>query len=261
MNRDLIRQLINIIAFITTLVMNFLSTTGKLNNLTPQEISNRLPILFVPANYVFGIWGIIYTLLIAFMIYGSLPSQRENPLFRKMGYWFALSCVANAVWLVCFHYGQYPLSMIAMVALLGCLMLIYTRVGVGKVSLSKRETWLIQIPFSVYLGWITVATVANASYVLFDANWGRFGIDASIWAAVMLVVATGVTLAIVFDRRDIGYTAVIVWALIGIVVKQSETPLVAGTAGVMALVVVVALVAFRYSKRFQSIAKPLPLSG
>jgi len=242
-----LRQFVNIVAFVGTLVMNFLSTTGKLNNLTPQEISNRLPILFVPANYVFGIWGIIYTLLIGFMIYGSLPSQRNNPSFRKIGYWYAVSCAANAIWLVFFHYGQYALSMLAMIALLICLIVIYTRIGVGKISLSMREKWLIQIPFSVYMGWITVATVANASYVLFDAGWNGFGIAAPIWATIMLVVATGITLAIILERRDIGYTAVIVWALIGIVVKQIDTTLVAGVAGVMAAILVVAI-AVRYIK-------------
>lgn len=243
------RQFVNIVAFIATLVMNFLSTSGQLNNITPQEISNRLPILFVPANYVFGIWGIIYTLLIGFMIYGSIPSQRANPMFRNIGYWFALSCAANAIWLVFFHYGQYPLSMLAMIALLCSLIVIYTRVGIGRRDISNREKWLLQIPFSVYLGWITVATVANASYVLFEAGWNGFGMQPAIWATIMLVVATGITVAIIFQRRDIAYTSVIIWALIGIVVKQSDTPLVAGTAGIMTAVLALVLVLRLFMKR------------
>src|SRR5690606_32131127 len=111
------------------------------------------------------------------------------------------------------------------------------------------ERWLIHIPFSVYLGWITVATVANASYVLYDANWDGFGIGGPVWAAIMLVIAAAVTLAIIVRHRDIAYTAVIVWALVGIIVKQSETPVVAVTAGVMTAVVVGAALLFALRPR------------
>jgi hypothetical protein len=155
------------------------------------------------------------------------------------------------MWLVLFHYNLFALSMIAMLILLVALIAIYTRIGAGQTRLSTRETWLIQIPFSTYIGWITVATVANAAYVLYDAGWNVFGIDGAIWATFMLVVATAITLTIIFTRSDIAYTAVIVWALAGIAVKQSPTPLIAGTAAVMAVVVVVALVASRLRGRSQ----------
>jgi hypothetical protein len=194
-----------------------------------------------------------YTLLIGFGLYQALPSQKENLTNRRIGYWFALSCAANGIWLVLFHYNLFALSMIAMLILLVALIAIYTRIGAGQTKLSTRETWLIQIPFSTYIGWITVATVANAAYVLYDAGWNGFGIDGAIWATVMLVVATAVTLTIIFTRSDIAYTAVILWALAGIVVKQSATPLIAGTAAVMAVVVIVALVASRLRGRSQAV--------
>lgn len=252
MTRDVIRQWVNMLALVGMLIANGASEAIPLNGQTSAEIANRLPILFVPANYVFSVWGIIYTLLIGFGLYQALPSQKENPTIRRIGYWFALTCAANGIWLVLFHYNLFALSMIAMLILLVGLLAIYTRIGAGQTKLSMRETWLIQIPFSTYIGWITVATVANAAYVLYDAGWNGFGIDGAIWATVMLVVATAVTLTIIFTRSDIAYTAVIVWALAGIVVKQSPTPLVAGTAAVMAVVVVVALVASRIRGRSQN---------
>lgn len=241
MNRDIVRQFINIVAFVFVLVTNSVSEAIPLNGQTSAQIANRLPIFFVPANYVFSIWGVIYALLIAFTIYQALPSQRENPYLRKMGYWFALTCVANGTWLVLFHYNQFALSMVAMIILLAALIAIYTRIEVGRGAVSNATRWCIQIPFSTYLGWITVATVANAAYVLYDAQWNGFGISGEVWAAIMLVVAAAITLTIVVTRRDIAYSAVLLWALVGIVVKQSGAPLVAGTAVVVAIVIVVTL--------------------
>jgi hypothetical protein len=249
MNQNVTRQIMNVIALIVMLATNSLSEALPLNGQTSAEIANRLPILFVPANYVFSIWGIIYMLLIGFGIYQALPSQRENPLLQKIGYWFVVSCATNALWLVLFHYDQFALSMITMVILLISLIVIYTRIEVGQKALTMKEKWLIHIPFSTYLGWITVATVANASYVLYDAGWDGFGISSEIWATLMIVIATGIVLSIVATRSDIAYVSVIVWAFAGIVAKQGDTPMVAVTASVMAVIVVIALILQRLTKR------------
>lgn len=249
MNRDVIRQTVNAVALVAALVVNFLANALPLNGQTSAEIANRLPILFVPANYVFSIWGVIYTLLIGFGIYQALPSQRENPLLRRVGYWFAVSCVANFTWLFLFHYEQFPLSMIAMIVLLVSLIIIYTRLGVGRERLNTAGKWLLHIPFSVYMGWISVATIANAAYVLYNVQWDGFGIAGAVWAVVMLVVAAGLTLVNIATRRDIAYTSVILWALVGIMIKQSAVQPVAITAGLMVAVVGVALVAVRLMNR------------
>jgi hypothetical protein len=181
---------------------------------------------------------VIYTFLIGYAIYQALPAQRSNPHLRRIGYLFVLSSLANSIWLVLFHYEYFPLTMLAMIVVLVSLIAIYLRLEIGIRSVSGPERWLVQIPFSIYLGWITVATIANASYVLYDANWGGFGVSAVTWTVIMLVVAAVVTLRIVITRRDIAYVAVIVWALIGIVNKQSGTPLVAITAALMTALVV-----------------------
>lgn len=238
MNRNIVRQVIVVIALIGTLVVNYLSNALPINGQTSAEVANRLPIYFVPANYVFSIWGVIYTLLIGYGVYQALPSQRENQRLARIGYLFVLTSIANCTWLVLFQYERFPLTMIAMVVLLLLLIAIYLRLDIGKTAVRGYEKWLVNIPFSVYLGWITVATIANASYVLYDAQWGGYGLSGALWAVVMLVVATAVTLTVIVTRRDIAYTTVIVWALVGIVVKQSSTPPIAITAGLMAAVLV-----------------------
>ena len=256
-NKNIIRQIMNGVALVVMIFMNGLSEALPINGQTSAEIANRLPILFVPANYVFSIWSVIYILLIGFGIYQALPSQGENPLLKKIGYWFVLSCAANATWLVLFHYDQFALSMITMVVLLVSLIVIYTRIEVGQKALTMKEKWLIHIPFSTYLGWITVATVANASYVLYDAGWDGFGIGGEIWATLMILVATGIALTIVATRSDIAYICVIVWAFAGIYVKQSETPIVAYTAAGVAIIILVALVVQRIMNRGGQMQTPI----
>lgn len=226
----------------SVLVVNTLANIVPINGQQTGEISDRFPVLFVPAGYVFSIWGLIYALLIAFTVYQALPAQRENPRLRRIGWLFALSCLWNCVWILCWHYNLFPLSLVVMLALLGTLILIYQRLDIGREKVARAEQWLVHVPFSVYLGWITVATIANATDVLYALGWNGQPLNPEIWAMVMLIVATALTLYILMQRRDIAYGLVIVWALVGIFVKQTETPVVALTAllggGIVAVLLV-----------------------
>ncbi|GAB4481926.1 MAG: hypothetical protein Kow00124_30160 [Anaerolineae bacterium] len=240
--KDIIRQFVNIVAFLGMVTVNGLANTLPLNNIPTNEISDSFPNLFVPAGYVFAIWGVIYLALLGFTVYQALPSQRENPALRRLGYWFAISSVFNIAWLFAWHWLQFPLSLGIMIGLLISLIVIYLRLGIGRTSYTGIERWTLQVPFSIYLGWITVATIANASVVLLDAGWNAFGISPVVWAVVMLLIAAGLSIYITWTRREVAYTLVIIWALAGIVVAQMETPVVAITAGVLAGVVALSLV-------------------
>ncbi len=253
MNRDTLRQIVNIIALIAMITVNVLANALPINGQNSGAISDRFPTRFTPAGYVFSIWGLIYLALIAFAIFQALPAQRENPLLRRIGWLFAVSCVLNLSWLFSWHYNQFPLSMVLMLGLLATLIAIYIRIRSTDAGVSRPDHWLIRIPFSIYLGWITVATVANACIVLYDAGWSGFGISAEIWATLLVVVGLAITAFISFKMGDGAYGLVIVWAYIGIVVQQSDALLVAVAAGigaaVAALLVVIAY--FRSSSRFR----------
>jgi hypothetical protein len=246
MNRDVIRQIVNVIAVIATIAVNSLSQTIPFNNQTSAEIANRYAdrTFFLPANYVFSIWGVIYLGMIAFAVFQALPSQRENPRLRRIGYWFVLSCIANGTWLVLFHWNQFALSTIAMIVLLVALVRVYLILRDGQ-TISRAEFWCVRVPMSIYFAWITVATVANFTYVGVDANWDGFGISYEAWGAIMLVVAGLIAGTVAVVNRDLAYTGVIVWAFVGIVVRHTDVSAVALAAGVMAAIVGVgALVAF-----------------
>jgi hypothetical protein len=239
--KDTVRQVINVVATILVLVVNGLANSLPINGQTSGEISDRFQVYFVPAGYVFSIWGLIYLALIGFTVYQALPAQRENPRLRSIGYLYALSCVANAVWLFLWHYEIFVFTVVVMIALLLLLIAIYLRLGIGRSRAPAAETWLVRVPFSIYLGWITVATVANVTSLLDYLNWGGWGISPEVWAVIMLVVAAIIASAVSLRRGDIAYILVIVWAYVGIAVKQTATPIVAWTAILMAVVVALTL--------------------
>jgi benzodiazapine receptor len=228
--KDTVRQFTNLVTVIIALTVNILASTLPLNGQNTGEISDRFQVYFVPAGYVFAIWFFIFLGWITFSIYQFLPGQKENPRLRRLGYFFALSNIVNAVWLFTWHYNFFGLSVIVMLTLLGLLIASYLRLDANRESVSRAERWSVDIPFSIYLGWITVATVANITDWLYLINWNGFGIAPQTWAVIMLAVASllGVIMAIM--RKDAAYLSVLVWAFIGIAVKQAEVANVATSA-------------------------------
>ena len=239
MPKDTVRQLANLLSVLLALTVNILAATLPLNGQDTGEISDRFKVYFVPAGYVFAIWGLIYIGWIAFTIYQLLPAQKANLRRRRLGYLFAISNLLNAAWLFCWHYNLFGLSVLVMLALLGLLIASYLRLDVNRSSVKPAEYWSVDVLFSVYLGWITVATVANITDWLFFVGWDGFGIPAQTWAVIMLAVASVLGLAMAITRRDWGYLSVLVWAFIGIAVQQSSVPFVAVSACIAALLMLV----------------------
>ena len=230
MSKETVRQIANALSVVLALTINILASALPLNGQNTGEISDRFQVFFVPAGYVFAIWLIIYIGWIAFAIYQFLPAQKENPRLQKLGYWFALSGVFNAAWLFCWHYNLFGVSVLVMLALLGTLIASYLKLDVGRAPVSSGEKWAVDVPFGVYLGWISVATIANITDYLYDIGWSGFGIAPQMWAVIMLAVASLVGLGMALTRRDAGYLFVFVWAFAGIAVKQAAEPLVANSA-------------------------------
>jgi len=156
--KDTLRQITNLVSVIVALTVNILASTLPLNGQNTGEISDRFQVFFVPAGYVFAIWFFIYIGWIAFAIYQFRAEQKESPRLRRLGYLFAISGIVNAVWLFTWHYNAFGWSVIVMLTLLGLLIASYLRLNVNRVSVSRAERWSVDIPFSVYLGWITVAS-------------------------------------------------------------------------------------------------------
>jgi hypothetical protein len=256
MMKDILRQIFIVLTVIATIVINGLANALPINGLNTGQISDRFQVYFVPAGYVFSIWGLIYLGLIAFAIFQALPSQRENPRLRASGWWIGLGGLANSAWIFLWHYEQFPLTLIAMLVLLATLIVTYLRLSIGRTAVPSAETWTTRLTFSIYLGWITVATVANVTSLLDYLKWNGFGLAPEIWMSIVLAAVLAIAALMNFTRRDVAYTLVILWALAGIAVKHAAVAAVVIptwiTFGLVALTLAAAMFLHRSRKLGQA---------
>jgi hypothetical protein len=233
---------INIIAFALTVLVNGLAgSTTILGGKSTAEISDANPTLITPAGYVFSIWGIIYILLGIFVVFQALPSQKGKGYQERIGWLFVLSSLLNIAWLFLWQFEYLSLSVVLMFLLLATLIAIYLRLNIGKSAVPLREKLAVHVPFSVYLGWITIASIANVSVTLVSVGWDGFGINQETWATLIIIIALLITLLVVATRKDIAYGLVVIWALLGIAVKQSGNQNIVTTTEISAAVIVIAL--------------------
>jgi hypothetical protein len=257
MNRDTLRRYVNLLSVIVTIVFNGLANALPLNGQNTGQISDRFQVYFVPAGYVFSIWGLIYVGWLAFAIYQLLPAQRNNPRLRRIGYLFALSGVANMTWLFLWHYNYFVLTVGVMLILLLLLIAIYLRLQIGQVRFAPMEQWCVNVPFSIYLGWITVATIANITAVLNYLKWDGWGISPEAWTLIMLGAGLCIASAVSLTRGDVAYMLVIIWAFVGIAIKHTSNPIVAAGAWVATMLVgLMLIIGILVARRRGQLLKP-----
>ena len=226
---------IMIASLILVLVVNGLANTLPINNQTTGEVSDQFPILFVPAGYVFSIWGLIYAALIAFAVYSLTRAGLANKQIDTITWWFVAASLSNAVWIFLWHYELFMLTLIPIFGLLISLLGIYLKLRVGIQKRDLTEKLLVATSFGIYLGWATVAVVANVSQALYFVGWRGQPLTDVVWTVIMLAVASVLGILMIFMRKEIAYPLVLVWAFVGIWVKHGSTPAVATTALVAAI--------------------------
>jgi hypothetical protein len=234
---DLVRQVTILAAIIGSIVINTISNFFPPDGVDMATLSDRLftEVQILPANYAFAIWAPIYLGLVALGIYQIQPAQRHNPSLQRGGYLLVFACIAQCAWIYLFLARLFPLSVVAMLGILIPLIVLYQRLEIGKQHVSPAQQWFIQIPISIYFGWITVAIVVNASLALYSINWDGWGIAPAIWAVIMMLVSGAITTQVIIKHHDTAYMLVIVWALIAIGIRHLDTPLITVTAAVTAI--------------------------
>jgi len=244
-NTERIRQILVIAATAGVIFVNYLAGTGFINNKTPADISDRYPTLLTPAGYAFSIWGLIYTGLLAFSIYQALPAQIER--FSKIRTLYIINCAANCAWLYLWHYEQIAFSLLVIFVMLGTLVLINTNL---PDSTSPLETWLARVPFSIYFGWLTVATILNFTIALVFLGFGADGTMSIFFASALIVVAVILGAIIHFKLAIPAYPLTIAWALTAIAIEHSaETIVVTVAAFGVIILLIAALSGFAKSKK------------
>lgn len=229
----------NLAAFAIVILLNVLSNVLPINGQTMPEISAKYPSLFTPAGFTFSIWGVIYLALLVFVIWQALPAQRNSQKIASISNYFKLNCLANAGWLVVWHYDLLALSLVVMFVILGTLILIYRELIADIDSAPMKEHLVLYVPFSLYTGWISLATIANASALQTGNGWDDIGMSAVQWTFVKLAVVGAVGATVIIRNRDPVFAAVVAWGAYGISVMQSATPAVAGTAMTLSLLMLI----------------------
>ncbi len=255
-----------LLTYLAMVTMNVLANALPLNGRNTGDISDMYPSLFTPAGITFSIWSVIYLLLGLHVLYQlglfreARPDGVDTALLDRVGLLFAVSSLANTAWIFAWHYDVIPLSVILIAVILVCLILIADTVRAAH--LTSRQKWFIAIPFSVYFGWTTVATVSNVTVLLVSLSWDGFGISASVWATLIVAVAMLIGTATMLRNRDIAYGLVLLWAFTGILIRQvspeglnSRYPTIIA-AVVASLVIFVAAEVLLLRRRAQGAASP-----
>lgn len=259
--RKSVRALVGL-TYAAMIAVNVLANALPINGRTTGSISDGYENLFAPAGLTFAIWGLIYLLLGGHVLYqlGLFHSPhgeggdeaRRVALLERVGVLFSLSSLANVAWILSWHYDLIGVSTLLLATMLVLLILI-TRTILAA-DLSPRDRAFIRLPFSVYFGWITVATIANLTVWLVSIGWNRFGIPEPSWAVAIIAVGALIGTTVILRDRDIAYGLVLVWAYLGIWIKHTSDsgfngayPAVSTTAlvGIAAFLVAGAVVILR----------------
>ncbi len=223
-------QILNILGFLLMVLFNFLANWLPLNGKTTGELSDNYPNLFVPSGPTFSIWGVIYLFLLIFTIYQArtlFTSQSSvvNAVVHHLGIWYLASSILNTLWIIAWHYELLPVSVAIMWLLLLSLILANFGVSNSESYLSAGQKFLTKATFGIYLGWISVATIANMTAWLTAIQWSS-GLEEDTWAVIMILIGTMLTLYGA-SRLSNGYlTLAVVWAFVGIIFKRTaENPM------------------------------------
>lgn len=246
-------QISNIIALIITIIINYLSNTGVFNRSTMASVSAEYQNYFTPAGYTFSIWGLIYIGLITFVVYQAkgLFRDAETPsVVLEVGWLFVISCVANCLWILAWLYEYTGTSVLIMILLLFSLMriVISTRMELNEVPFKKIV--FVWWPFSLYVGWITVALLANITAYLAKIEWDGFGISGINWTILIICFAGIVNVFLTWGRNMREAAIAAAWGLIGVAVTNiNGFPSIVYTAVTVAILLLISSVVHAYRNR------------
>ena len=215
-------KIINVIALLLVLVVNYLANNLPINNIKTGAVSDKYFNEFAPANVTFAIWGVIYTLIIGLMVWQFvLRHELKDKLVEKWQYWFALNCVLNAVWLLLWHYEYLSLTVLVMLCILFSLIKL-NHIERSQFNVQLPVKWLPQASFGVYLGWICIATIANITTFLVSINFNKLGLTDTFWTGTVIGIGSITAALLVVRFKNIYIGLAVIWALCGIVLRQNQ---------------------------------------
>lgn len=210
-NPNPMMKILNLLLFALMLAMNYLANALPLGGKTTGELSDAYPNLFVPTGITFSIWGVIYLMLLLFVLLQFREPNKE--IVQQLGWLFAISCILNSLWIVAWHYKWLPLSLIIMLGLLVTLVVI-------NISLKEQPLSITKASFGIYLGWICIATIANVTALLVSYAWSGWGLSPQVWTILMIAIGASIVLITQVQLSNPFIGLAVVWAFLGIAIKR-----------------------------------------
>ncbi len=239
-------HIVSVVAFIVMIVVNVLANLLPINGLDTKEVSDLYPSLFTPAGITFSIWSVIYLSLLCFLVVSWM--RKSDSLINELLPWFTVSCILNASWILAWHYLQPAMSVVIMITLLIVLAKIFIRLH--KESLTKiGDRIFLRLPFTLYLAWISVATIANISALLVAIEWNGAFLTEESWTVVMMIIAALLAVKITLDYREPFFAIVVMWALLGIQLRWEREHIPIFYASLMLMTALVVVVLYSAGKR------------
>ncbi|SEK04262.1 tryptophan-rich sensory protein [Paenibacillus polymyxa] len=227
----------NIIAFIAVVLVNILASTLPIGGRSTAAVSNMYPTLITPAGYAFSIWSVIYVLLACFAVYQATSTGQARTSVQSIGIFFILSCLFNIIWIFLWQYVYVELCVIVIILYLLSLFVVYTRTRTPQPT--RGEMWFVKLPFSLNLGWVSVATIINITVALEKNEWSGWGLSDTIWAIIILFIGTVLAILVSFPYRDSIYPLVFVWAYVAIAVEHPNNENVRLAAWILSAIILV----------------------
>lgn len=231
---------ISVVIFIITLVFNYGTMFGWFG-MTQEEISNQYKSLITPASFAFSIWGLIYLLIIVFLIYQIylvMKNKYDNEKLDRLNILFIISSVLNIIWNVTWVNDQILISTITILAFTVVLGLANTHI---LNNIGNSYSFLIPITFGLFFGWLTVATVTNVGAYLNSIGWDSFGLDINLMTIVTYLVVLALATFIISRIKNPLFNLPIAWAFFAIYFTVQESTEASALVGYSIILVIILL--------------------
>ena len=215
-------KVFNVIALLIVLIVNYLANALPINGVKTADISNRYFNEFAPANITFSIWAVIYTLILGIMVWQfEGRNHLKGIAVKSIAMWFIINCILNAAWLMAWHYEAFVISLLLMSGILVSLVQL-NKIEYQQLSPHTPTKWLLQSAFGIYLGWICIATIANFTTFFVSIHFSKYGLSDTVWTCGFIGIGSITAALLVVRFKNIYIGLAVLWALIGIVIRQSQ---------------------------------------
>lgn len=244
--------ILNTITFVLMLFVNYASSTGIFVNTTVADIAHKYDTLFVPADYAFIIWSVIFLLCAGFVIHQwTLIKNDTKKYIQRTGLWFAISNISNTLWVYCWVHEWLGLSVILILTLLLSLIILVIKLRLELDDEPVRTILFVWWPIAIYTGWIMVATIACIASWLVYINWNGFNMAPDFWCMIMIIIASLLYVFLIRKRNLRESAGVGLWAFIAIAIRQwNEHKNIAITAIIVSAILFILIFQHGYKNRY-----------